>query len=115
FAAIRSKAFRRRIIRFVSDLWHAIDKKNIGVRIRIGLGDPPDTGQLWAIVGPIAAALASAHEASIKVEPEFLGATLEMDSSGSIRLIPLRIIYLTIALLLSPTVWQGLSRMRVPG
>jgi len=112
FAIVWQKAFRQRIIRFISDFWHAIHKRDISLRVRVGLGDPADTGQLWAIVGPVAGILSNAQETSIKIVPEFLDTTFELDSSGNIRLIPLQIIYLTVGLLLSPPVWQGIKQMR---
>ncbi len=115
FAVVRQKNIRRRIIRFIIDLWHAVHKKNVSLRVRVGLGDPADTGRLWAIFGPVAGILTNVKEASIKIEPEFFDTTFELDSSGSIRVIPLQMIYLTVALLLSPTVWQGIRQMRIAG
>lgn len=112
FAVIRQKPFRRRIIRFVSDFWHAVSKRDLSLRIRIGLGDPADTGQLWAIVGPMAGMLANTQEASIEFEPEFLDTTFELYSSGNIRFIPLQMIYLAVGLLLSPPVWQAIKQVR---
>jgi hypothetical protein len=41
-----------------------------------------------------------------------MDATFELDGSGSIRIIPLQLIVLTLALLLSPPVWQGIRQMR---
>ena len=111
-ALIRQKSFRQRIIRFVSDFWHAVHKRDVILHIRIGLDDPADTGQLWAIVGPVAAILANIKDASIEIEPEFFDTTFELDGSGNIRFIPLQIIYLTIGMLLSPSVWQGIKQMR---
>lgn len=113
FAVVRQTKFRRRIIRFIRDLLRAVHKKNVSLRVRIGLGDPADTGQLWAIVGPMAGILANVQEASINIEPEFLDTAFELDSSGSVRIIPLQMIYLSIALLLSPPVWQGIKQMRM--
>lgn len=115
FSIVRQKAFRRRVLRFSSDLWRAIHKKNLNLLVRVGLGDPADTGQLWAVVGPVAGMLATLQDASIKIEPDFFDATFELNSSGSIQLIPLQIIWLTLALLLSPPVWRGLRQMRVAG
>ena len=115
FAAVRHEKFRRRIVRFIGDVWHAVRKKDVSLRVRIGLGDPADTGQLWAILGPLAGILASVREAAIRIEPEFLDTTLELDSSGSIRIIPLQVLYLTAALLLSPPVWKGIRQMRMVG
>lgn len=115
FAVFRQTRFRRRITRFVGDLWHAVNKKDISLRVRVGLGDPAETGQLWAIVGPVAALLATIRDASIKIEPDFFDTTFKLDTSGIIRLIPLQMIYLTLALLLSPPVLQGLRQMRIAG
>lgn len=115
FAAVRLKPFRRRIVRFISDLWHAVHKKDVSLHVRLGLGDPADTGQLWAIVGPIAGLLATVRGAAITIEPEFSDSTFELNSAGSIRLIPLQLIWITIALLLSPPIWHGAVKMRRGG
>ena len=112
FGAIRQKAFRQRVFRFVRDIWHSIRKQNLTLRVRIGLGDPADTGRLWAVVGPIAGMLTVVQDASIEIAPEFTDAVFELDSSGNIRVVPLQMIYLTFGLLLSPSFWQGLKQMR---
>lgn len=114
-AAIRSKPFRQRIVRFIGDMWQAIHKKNVSLRVRVGLGDPADTGQLWAIVGPIAALLATVQGAAIAIVPEFSDSTFELNTAGSIRVIPLQLILVTIALLLSPPIWQGIVQMQKGG
>lgn len=115
FAVVRRKELRRRLIRFIRDLWHAVQTKNLNLHIRVGLGDPADTGQLWAIVGPVAGMLANVQEASVIIEPEFLDATFELNSSGSIRIVPLQMVCLAVALLLSPAIWQGIRQMRLVG
>jgi hypothetical protein len=115
FGAFRQASFRRRIIRFVGELWRAVHKENINLRVRLGLGDPAETGQLWAFVGPVAGLLASVRGASIRIEPDFFDATFELDTSGSIRLIPLQMIYLVLALLLSPPFWQGMRQFGSAG
>ena len=109
---MRERPFRRRLLRFVRDLWGALRKNNVRIRSRIGLGSPADTGQLWSMLGPVSAMLRNIESASIRVEPEFLKSTLEVDSCGSVRLVPLQLVYLTTALLLSPVVWRGYRAMR---
>lgn len=111
-AIIRQKAFRRRIVRFIRDFWRAIHKRNVSLSVRIGLGDPADTGQLWAVVGPVAGMLSNVQAASIEVVPDFFDTTFEIDSSGIIRIFPLLIIYLAVGLLLSPPVWRVIKLMR---
>jgi len=89
-AGIRQPMFRRRILRFVSDVWRAIRKKNVELRVRLGLGDPADTGQLWAALGPLSGMLANRRDIRVAIEPDFLDATLEAEGSGAIRVIPLQ-------------------------
>ena len=113
FAVIRHQAFRRRIFKYIGDLWYAVHKKNLSLRVRIGLGDPADTGQLWGILGPTVGLLANVRVASITIEPEFLDTTFELDSSGSVRVIPLQMVYMTMLLLLSPSIWQGIRQTRM--
>ena len=114
-AAIRQPSFRRRIVRFLSDVWRAIYKRNVRLLVRMGLGDPADTGQLWAVLGPLSGMFARVRDIRIAIEPDFLDATLEVDSSGTIRLIPLQFVVLALGLLFSPTVWRGIMLMRKSG
>ena len=109
---LRHKAFRRRIARFVRDFWRAFDKRDLSLRLRIGLGDPADTGRLWAVVGPVAGMLAGNRDASLAIVPEFNDAAFELNGHGSIRFIPLQLLYLMFALLLSPSIWQGIHQAR---
>lgn len=114
-AAIRQRSFRQRIFRFVSDLWRAVHKKNVELLVRLGLGDPADTGQLWAVLGPLSGMLAQLREIHIAIEPDFGDATLEVDSSGTIRVVPLQIVGIALGLLLSPPFWRGIVSMRTAG
>jgi hypothetical protein len=109
---LQQKAFRRRIIRYLHDCWYAIHKTDVTLHGRVGLGDPADTGQFWAILGPITAILDNIRSASIRIEPEFIDAVLEFESHGRIRFVPLQFCYLTIGLFLSPSLWRGVRRMR---
>lgn len=110
--ALRQKAFRQRIIKFVRDFWHAIHKTNLTLQLRIGLDDPADTGQLWAFVGPVAGILSTVREANINIEPDFFNSVFDLNSQGTITFTPLKMLYLVSALLLSPSVWQGVKQMR---
>ena len=115
FAAIREPGFRQRMLRFVSDVWRAIHKKNVRLLVRLGLGDPADTGQLWAVIGPLAGMLACVRDATVVIEPDFLASTLDVDSSGTIRVIPLQLTIIALGLIVSPAVWRGVMLMRATG
>jgi len=110
--ALRFRPFRRRIMRFVGELWHAIGKQDVRLAVRVGLGDPADTGRLWALLGPCAGLLGRVPDIAVAVEPEFQDATLEVDSSGVLRLVPLRVVAIVVALAASPSFWQGIRIMR---
>ena len=45
-ALVRDRAFRQRVIRFGRDLWRSIRAEDVALSVRIGLGDPADTGRL---------------------------------------------------------------------
>jgi len=116
WAAIQQTRFRRRVLRFVGDVWAAIQKHDVRLRMRIGLGDPADTGQLWAAIGPISGVLASVRTVAIEVEPAFQDETLELAGRGRLRIVPLQLLYLAAALCLSPSIWRGVQAMRTsPG
>lgn len=113
-AALRLKPFRQRALRFGQDIWRALAKRDLYLRIRVGLGDPADTGQLWALCGPLSGWLANLEDASIELEPEFVDAVFELDSSGKISVIPLQLLYLVLGLMCSRPFWEGIRRMRQP-
>jgi hypothetical protein len=85
------------------------------LRARIGLGDPAETGRLWAVVGPVAGALSMVKSASIVVQPEFLDTVLDVDARGRIRIIPLQVIGLLLALAFSPAFWLAMRRLQPTG
>jgi hypothetical protein len=114
-AAWRIRPFRQRILKFVRALWRAIHKREVYLQLQIGLDDPADTGQLWALMGPLSAVLAQSQAVQIDIEPDFSESHLEFNSSGDIRIIPLQLLALTLALLLSPPFWYGMQQMRKAG
>lgn len=106
-------AFRRRVLRLIGDLVRATRPRELRVRARLGLGDPADTGRLWAVVGPLSAAARSLRDADVSIEPEFIEPALELDVRGRVRLVPLRLLGLAIAFALSPPsirAWRSLSQ-----
>jgi hypothetical protein len=114
-AALRLQRFRRRIFRLVRDVWRAVHPRDLSLRLRLGLDDPAATGQLWALLGPVAGWLATFRAASITIEPEFAETALELETRGSLRVVPLRALGIALALALSPAVWQGVRVMRARG
>ena len=93
---------RRRLVEFAHDVWRSVDKKDVGVRIRIGASDPAETGMLWGVLGPLSAGLAQLRDISVQIVPSFLDDVFEVRGSGELKVVPLRIAYLVVGLALSP-------------
>ena len=110
-ALLKQPAFRQRLIKFLKDLLRASHYRDLFLRLRIGLDDPADTGQLWALMGPIAVMASSMRSASVHIEPEFMDPVFEVQSHGKFRFIPLEFIVLAIGFALSPPslrAWRSL-------
>ena len=100
-AALGQAAFRRRVYRLVRGLVRAVHLHRLRLLMRLGLGDPADTGRLWAVVGPLNA-VAQLRNAELLIEPEFVDPVLEFRADGRLLLVPLRFLILAIAFALSP-------------
>lgn len=112
-AALGQAAFRRRIYRFARDLLRAAHARQLFLHLRLGLGDPADTGRLWGFVGPLAALAQSLRNANVHIEPEFMDPVLELRTHGRFMLIPLQFLALATAFALSPAsirAWRTLKR-----
>lgn len=112
FAVLRQADFRRRVLRLLRDLFATARFHELRLLLRLGLGDPADTGRLWALLGPLAAAAQNLRDADVRIEPEFVDAALEFRAAGQLRLIPLQYVVLTIGFVLSPVsirAWRTLA------
>jgi len=102
FAVLRQAAFRRRVYRLLHDVLSAAHFHELRLRLRLGLGDPADTGQLWAVLGPLAAIARNRRNADVRIEPEFIDTALEFRAEGRARLMPLQYLALAAGFVLSP-------------
>ena len=112
---LRQGAFRQRLFRFMKDIVAATHLRDLRLRTRLGLGDPADTGRLWALLGPLDAAARNLQTADVRIEPEFVDEVFEFRASGRLLLIPLQILLLAIGFALSPAsmrAWRTLKGSR---
>lgn len=109
---LQQKASRRRLFRFLKDLWNAVAKHDVSLRLRLGLGDPADTGLLWSVVGPLSGYLTTLENASILIEPDFFETVLELEGSGRLRVVPLHVIVLVTGLFLSPAIHKSIRQAK---
>jgi len=101
-AVLRQAKFRQRVYRLVKDFVRAAGLRQLRLRMRLGLGDPSDTGCLWAFVGPLNAAAQNLRNAEVRIEPEFMDAVFEFHARGQVRVVPLQLVGLAIGFALSP-------------
>jgi hypothetical protein len=111
-ALLKQSTFRRRAIRFIKGLLCAAHARDLYLRLRIGLGDPADTGRLWGFLGPVAGIATNLRSAEVHIEPEFMAPALEFESHGKFRLIPLQFIALATAFMVSPATLQAWRTLR---
>jgi len=111
-AVLRQSAFRARVLRFVRDLLRAAHLHQLHLQMRVGLGDPAETGRLWALVGPLSAAARNLRAMEIRIEPEFIDPVFEFEMRGQFRLIPLQFLALAIAFVLSPPSMRAWCTLR---
>ncbi|MDH5473388.1 MAG: DUF2953 domain-containing protein [Gammaproteobacteria bacterium] len=114
-ALFKHSAFRPHLMKFIKHLLRASHAEDLYLRLRIGLGDPADTGMLWIVMGPLSAMMKNLHSIHIDIEPEFIEAVIEIESHGRFQLIPLQFIALSTAFILSPTTlraWRVMQKAK---
>lgn len=111
-AMLRAEGFGRRLLRLAQDLLRRVHIRDLSLDVRLGLDDPADTGRLWAVIGPFAAILTLPPVARIAIEPEFTAEALDVDGKGSIRIIPIELLFVMLVFVLSPTTLRALYAMR---
>jgi len=99
---LRSEGFWPRLLRFASDILNVMQVRIFRLRVRLGLEDPADTGQVWAFVGPLTAMLAGARGTDIEIEPDFERAFLSVDGNAELRIVPIRVLAVVIPFIGSP-------------
>jgi hypothetical protein len=113
-AVLRQASLRQHFLRFAGRLLRAAHWHDLDLRMRLGLGDPADTGRLWALVGPLGAWAHGLRNARVRIEPEFMDAVLDVEAHGRMVLVPLQWLGLVIAFALSPRSIQAWRRWRSP-
>lgn len=101
-AMLRSQGFISRVIRLLRHLKACIHIHQLRLQLLLGLDDPADTGQLWGTLGPLAMAVPVPAGAYVSLQPEFNGATFQVDGEGTIRIVPIEILGTLLIFALSP-------------
>jgi hypothetical protein len=93
FKIIRTRGLLRHLKELITDVLGCFRFRDIFADFKIGLGDPADTGLLFAILGPATAFVGSSHLHRVRLEPSFVDdAVLQGYSHGTLRLRPIRLV-----------------------
>lgn len=96
------------MLRFAIRCWQSIEKYEVHLKLRVGLGDPADTGRLFGIVAPLVAVFSQPNEVNVEMVPEFDESVVEVESDGGIGFVPLQLIGLFAYVLIIPAVWRAI-------
>lgn len=93
FEILRVKGILRQVLRLLRDLFRQVKFRHLQVNLRIGLGDPADTGLLFAVIGSATPFLGPALSRQISLQPVFAdGAVCQGYLQGALRLRPVSLL-----------------------
>jgi len=104
--------FRQRLILFVKDIFKSVHISAFNLRLQLGLDDPADTGRLWAFMGPLSIWLSNLSNTKVQLQPDFQNEVVFLSTNGTVRVIPLEIIFTVSAFLLSPITINAIRATR---
>lgn len=91
---LRSKGLIRQLKDLVRSILSQLKIKELAVNLRLGLGDPADTGLLFALIGSATPFLNLSPQYQIRVLPSFHDeAVFEGSLYGALRLLPMRLVW----------------------
>jgi hypothetical protein len=92
FSIIKTRGFLRQFKELVKGVFSCFKFRDLVADFKIGLGDPADTGLLFAFISPATVFLGSSHLHQIRIEPSFAeDAILQGYSQGKVRLRPIKL------------------------
>jgi hypothetical protein len=93
YRVLRTRGLLRHIKEFIKGVFRCFWFREIAADFTIGLGNPADTGLMFAVIGPATAFLGSSRFHRIRIEPYFGdNAVFRGHSHGTARLRPIRLV-----------------------
>ena len=90
---LRTRGLLSQLKRLLRDVLSRLKIRDLIADFRVGLGDPADTGLLFALIGPATFWLNSSLSHRIRVQPSFEGeGVFEGYSHGVVRLRPIQLV-----------------------
>lgn len=97
-----------RIRQLLRDLVASLHPNVDWLRIELGLGDPAETGQAWAVLGPVSAWLLFRYDGVVSVQPNFMDAAFAVEGRADFLVVPLQTLAIVVSYVASPRTLRGL-------
>ena len=93
FETLRTRGLLRQVSRLLRDVLGCLKIRDLAANFTVGLGDPADTGFLFAFIGPATFFLGSSFPHRIRIQPSFEDeAVCEGYLCGTVRVVPIRMV-----------------------
>jgi hypothetical protein len=93
FRLLKVRGLLKSFARLIKGVLASFRLTGLAADFRLGLGDPADTGMLFAVIGPAAALLGPGVFERVNLQPSFDdAASIEGNSHGTARLRPIRLL-----------------------
>ena len=100
------KGIIKQIQKLIRGILASLRIRKLGAEFKIGLGNPADTGLLFALVGPVTRFLGFSRLHEIRLVPVLDRAVFEGYSYGEVRLRPIRLVPPVFGFVFSPTIMR---------
>jgi len=109
---LRIKGLPGRVLCLLPDLAGRLKIRDLSADFKFGLGDPADTGLLFAFLSPVSLFINSYSSKKVQLHPSFSGhAVMEGQACGEMRIVPLRFVPPLAGFCLSPPVLKAAGVM----
>ena len=109
---LRTRGLVSQLKRLVKDILSRSKIRNLFADFTVGLGDPADTGFLFAFAGPAASWLSSSLPCQIRIRPSFEGeGVFEGYSHGVVQLRPIRLVIPALCFVFSPAAMRTVKKL----
>jgi hypothetical protein len=110
-AVLRTRGLFRKLLLFIRGVFQTLSVRHLRLSLRVGLGNPADTGLLLALIGPTMVHAAPFSKVDIQLEPDFYEASIRGHCEADIRAVPLRLVGHFLLFAVSPTTIRAIMRM----
>lgn len=110
-AALTTEGFPQKLFSFVRDILRLSKIRQFRMNFRVGLGDPAETGMLFAVLAPAMLVIRSFSSADIQLEPDFEQERLQGYCKGNIRAVPIKLVRPLIPFVFSTATMRAMKAM----